>query len=592
MDFGFQWLALGAALVLASVFAHLVSRRFGAPILLVFLVVGMLVGEDGPLGILYDDARNAFLIGSIALAVILFDGGLRTPMSAIRAAWAPSLSLATIGVIVTAGVVAAFLWLVFKVDWRWAMMIGSIVAATDAAAVFGLLGQHGIGLADRMNATLEVESGANDPMGVFLTVVFVEMLQADRQFLDFWVVAAFVREMGIGLVIGLAGGYGLVWLVNRIEMTGGLYPILVFAGAMLVFAGTQTAHGSGFLAVYVAGVVFGNRRVRALQLVVRFFDGLTWLGQIGLFLLLGLLVTPSQLPDAAPLAISVAVVLIVLARPIAVMLSLAPFGFTIREQLFVSWVGLRGAVPIFLALLPYLADLDPQRFYFKVAFVVVLVSLAVQGWTMPFVARRLGLTLPPAPEPAPRLDVDLIHTLDRDLIAYEVKPHSRATDWPINDLRLPERTHIVSVLRGDQVLTPDSLERLQANDVALVLTPPEHSLAVDRWFSRRFASTATDLPVSAGDFVLDGAQAMRELADSYGIAVEPGDLGLTLAQAMHKRLGKNVGRGDRARIGPIELVVLDKVGAEIKRVGLILDPPPKGWRGIWARLRHRGQAKT
>jgi potassium/hydrogen antiporter len=589
MDFGFQWLAFGALLILASVFAHLVSRRFGAPILLVFLVIGMLVGEDGPVGIHYDDARGAFLMGSIALAVILFDGGLRTPMSAIRSAWAPSLSLATVGVIVTAAVVALFLVLVFKLDWRGAMLIGSIVAATDAAAVFGLLSQHGIGLPDRMSATLEVESGANDPMGIFLTVVFVEMMRLNQPFFEGTVLLAFIREMGIGFVLGAVGGYGLAWLVNRIEMTGGLYPILVFAGAMLIFAGTQTIHGSGFLAVYVAGVVFGNRRVRALQLVVRFFDGLTWLGQIGLFVLLGLLVTPSQLPDAAPLAISVAVILIVLARPLAVMLSLSPFGFSIREQLFVSWVGLRGAVPIFLALLPYLADLDPARFYFKVAFVVVLVSLAVQGWTMPIVARLLDVALPPVPEPAPRLDVDLIHTLDRDLIAYEVKPHSRATDWPINDLRLPERVRIVSVLRGDQVLTPESLERLQANDVALVLTPPEHSLAVDRWFSRRFASTATELTASAGDFVLDGGQKMRELADSYGIAVDAKELDLTLAQAIQSRLGKNAGRGARARVGPIALVVLDKIGNEIRRVGLILDPPPEGWRGLLERLRRRGQ---
>ncbi len=591
MDFGFQWLALGALLILASVFAHLVSRRFGAPILLVFLVLGMLAGEDGPLGIKYDDARNAFLIGSLAVAVILFDGGLRTPMAAIRTAWAPSLWLATVGVILTAGVVAGFLWVVFGVDWRIAMLIGSIVGATDAAAVFGLLGQHGIGLPDRLSATLEVESGANDPMSVFLTIVFVEMLQANQPSLDLMVVAQFVQQMGIGLVVGLLGGIALAWLVNRIEMSGGLYPILVFAGALLIFAGTQTIHGSGFLAVYVAGIAFGNRRVRALQLVVRFFDGLTWLGQIVLFLLLGLLVTPSQLAEAAPLAISVAIVLIVLARPIAVMLSLAPFGFTLREQLFVSWVGLRGAVPIFLALLPFLAGLDPDRSYFRVAFVVVLVSLAVQGWSMPFVARRLGLALPPVPEPAPRLDVDLIHALDRDLIAYEVKPHSRATDWPLHDLRLPERTHIVSVLRGDQVLSPESLERLQANDVALVLTSPEHSLAVDRWFSRRFASTATDLPESAGDFVLDGAQRMRELAESYGITVEAGDLDLTLAEAIRKRLGKNVGRGDRARVGPIALVVLDKIGNEIKRVGLILDPPPEGWRGVLAWLRRVGQTE-
>ncbi len=587
MQFEFTWLVIAALLTLASVFAHLVSRRFGAPILLVFLVVGMLAGEDGPGGIEFDDARLAFLVGSMALAVILFDGGLRTPMAAIRVAWGPALVLATLGVVVTAGVVAACLVAAFALDWRKAMLIGSIVASTDAAAVFGLLGQHGIGLRDRLKSTLEVESGANDPMGVFLTIVFVEMLRQDVQALGWGVLAQFAEQMGIGFAVGISGGFVLVWMVNRLELSGGLYPILAFAMSLLVFAGAQTVGGSGFLAVYVAGIVFGNRRVRALQLVGRFFDGLTWLGQIGLFLMLGLLITPSQLPAQAPLALVVGLVLIVAARPLAVIASLAPFGFALREQLFVAWVGLRGAVPIFLALFPLMAGQDPDRAMLKVAFVVVLISLAVQGWTIPFVARRLGVALPPAPEPAPRLDVDLIHGLDRDLIAYEVKPHSRATDWKLAELKLPDRVRIVSVLRGEQVLVPETLERLQADDIVLVLTPPEHNLAVDRWFSSRFASTASDLQENAGDFVLDADHRVEELVDSYGLAMDKEDMDLTLAQAIRRRLGESVGRGDRVRVGAVELVVLDKIGEEIRRVGLVLDPAPRGWRGLVAKFRRR-----
>lgn len=585
MEFEFTWLVVAALLILASVLAHLVSRRFGAPILLVFLLLGMLAGEDGPGGIPFNDAHVAFLVGSMALAVILFDGGLRTPIAAIRVAWAPALVLATLGVVVTAGVVALFLGLAFAMDWRRAMLIGSIVASTDAAAVFGLLGQHGIGLRDRLRATLEVESGANDPMGVFLTIVFVEMLRQNVETLSWSVLAQFAEQMGIGMAAGIGGGLMLVWLMNRLEMTGGLYPILAFAMAMLVFAGTQSVGGSGFLAVYAAGVVFGNRRVRALQLVGRFFDGLTWLGQIGLFLMLGLLITPSQLPAQAPAAFLVAVVLILLARPLAVILSLSPFGFTLREQLFVAWVGLRGAVPIFLALIPLVAGLDAGSTMLKAAFVVVLVSLAVQGWTIPFVARLLRVALPPTPEPAPRLDVDLIHQLDRDLIAYEVKPHSRATDWKLAELRLPDRVRVVSVLRGEQVLSPESLERLQADDIALVLTPPEHNLAVDRWFSSRFASTASDLPENAGDFVLDADHLVRELVASYGLAMAAEDMPLTLAQALHRRLGSAVGRGDRVRIGTVELVILDMIGDDVRRVGLILDPAPRGWRGLVAKFR-------
>ena len=589
MHFEFHWLVVAALLLLASIFAGHVSRRAGAPLLLVFMVLGMLAGEDGPGGIEFEDADLAFLIGSVALAVILFDGGLRTPMSAIRAAWGPSLMLATVGVVVTAGFVAGVLMLGFAAEWRRAWLIGSIVASTDAAAVFGLLGQHGIGLGDRLKATLEVESGANDPMGVFLTIVFVDLLRLNIDTLGFGVLLQFIQQMGVGLAVGLACGFLLVWLMNRLEMSAGLYPILAFALAMLAFGGAQALHGSGFLSVYAAGIVFGNRRVRAFQLVGRFFDGMTWLGQIGLFLLLGLLVTPSALPSAAPFALVVAVAVTLLARPAAVMLCLAPFGFTFREQLFVSWVGLRGAVPIFLALFPFLASLDPERLYFKVAFVVVLVSLTVQGWSMPLVARWLGVALPPEPEPAPRLDVDLIHRMDRDLIAYEVKPHSRATDWMLAELRLPAGTRIVSVLRGEAVLSPETLERLAPGDLALVLTPPEHNLAVDRWFSSRFASTAAVLPEGAGDFVLEAAQTMRELSQAYGIALEPGDRELTLVQALEKRLGANPGRGARARVGGIELVVLDKVAAEITRVGLNLDPRPRlglagGWRAALDKL--------
>ncbi len=585
MDFQFGWLVVAAVLVLVSVFAHLVSRRFGAPILLVFLLLGMLAGEDGPIGIAFDDAKIAFLVGSIALAVILFDGGVRTPMVAVRVAWGPALVLATVGVVATAGVVALFLIQLFDMEWRRAMLVGSVVASTDAAAVFSLLGQHGIGLSDRLKATLEVESGANDPMGIFLTIVFVEMLRLNVDTIGLGVVAHFVQQMGLGCAIGIGGGFLMVWLANRLELTGGLYPILAFAMALLIFGGTQTIGGSGFLAVYLAGIVFGNRRVRAKQLTGRFFDGLTWLGQIGLFLMLGLLVTPSQLAAEAPLAIAAAVALIVLARPLAVLVSLSPFGFSLREQLFVAWVGLRGAVPIFLALLPFMAGLDPDRTLFRVAFVVVLISLLVQGWTIPFVARVLGVALPPSPEPAPRLDVDLMHTLDRDLIAYEVKPHSRATDWPLADLDLPERVWIISVLRGEQVLAPDTLQKLDANDIALVLTPPEHSLAVDRWFSARFASTVKELPEGSGDFVVEGDHTLGQVSGIYGLALPGVDLGQTIDAYVRQIAGGTPGRGDRMKLGELELVVLDVIGDEVTRVGIDLDPRPRGWRGFLAKFK-------
>ena len=441
MEFANNLILLGAGLVTLSIFAGLVSSRIGAPLLLVFLGLGMLAGEDGPGGILFDDFQAAYIAGSIALAVILFDGGLRTTRQSIRSAWAPSLMLATVGVLATAIICGLFAAWALDLNWLQGLLVGSTVASTDAAAVFFLLRLHGLGLKERPGATLEVESAINDPMAIFLTILCVELLQsgaADLSWQSAWVfTGTFLSQIAGGAIFGLVGGWLLLQLVNRLELAPGLYPIFALSFVLFTFGVAQAVGASGFMAVYLAGLVLGNRRHRATQLINRFHDGLAWLCQIMMFLMLGLLVTPSEiLPSLAP-SLAIAIFLIVAARPVAVVLCLLPFRFTWQEAAFISWVGLRGAVPIFLGTIPVLAGVESAQIFFIVAFVVVLTSLVIQGWTIAPAARLLGLERPPRPAAPLRAEIDLPGRSGRDMAAYTVQPFSMATRRPL--ARLPRK---------------------------------------------------------------------------------------------------------------------------------------------------------
>ena len=410
----YQAILIGAALVSVSIIAGMFSSRIGAPLLLVFLGLGMLAGVDGLGGIEFDDFRATYLVGSVALALILFDGGLRTPREAFRLAMWPALSLATAGVLVTALVagLAAMYFLDFSL--LEGLLVGATVASTDAAAVFLLLHTRGTELKRRVSATLEIESGVNDPMAIFLTVTCVELLLTPHMAFTGHFAMSFLIQMVGGAAIGFLGGMFLVFLINRIEIAAGLYPILAAAMALVIFASAQIIDASGFLAVYLAGLVMGNQRHRAQQVISRFHDGLAWLAQITMFLLLGLLATPSQMVSKLGGELAIAIILIVVARPIAVWLSLLPFRFTWQEKAFISWVGLRGAVPIFLASIPVIAGVSRGIEYFNVAFVVVIASLIVQGWTVSRAAQFFGLELPPPPEPIERREIDLPPSADRE----------------------------------------------------------------------------------------------------------------------------------------------------------------------------------
>ncbi|MBJ3775992.1 potassium/proton antiporter [Acuticoccus sp. 2012] len=393
---------IGAGLIVVSALTSLLSQRIGAPLLLVFLFIGLLAGEDGVLGIEFDSGATAYFVGSLALAIILFDSGFATPLKSYRIASGPALTLATLGVILTTAVVGLAAHLLLGVDWIESMMLGAIVASTDAAAVFFLLRVGGIHLRDRVKATLEIESGANDPMAIFLTATLVELAVATDGF-DISATAAswaflrdFTMRVGLGLALGLAGGFAIAWLLSRLRsMDAGLVPVVALMAALIVFSGTGLLGGSGFLAAYVAGLVAGNSGVRAAFRVRRFLVGMTWIAQIGMFLTLGLLATPSTFSEVVWPAVGLGAVLIFVARPLAVWICLIPFGFSWREVAFIGWVGLRGAVSILLAILPSLGGVTAGAPFFNIVFMMVLGSLLIQGWTIALAARWLKLLEPP-----------------------------------------------------------------------------------------------------------------------------------------------------------------------------------------------------
>lgn len=398
MEFADKFIFIGGLLLALSILAGTLSNRGSVPILLVFLGIGVLFGEEGPGRIAFDNTQMSYLVCSAALAIILFDGGLHTQYRQFRIGIRPAFSLATLGVAITALLVALPLHFLMKLDFLPALLIGATVASTDAAAVFMLLHQQNIRIRPRLTATLETESGLNDPMAVFLTIGVLQLMAAqagDAGGLS--VLMLFFKQMGIGLAVGLGGGKLMNFFLRRLFfLPSGLYPILGIAGALLIFGGAAVLHGSGFLAVYLAGLLVGNRVHKARRLMSDFMDGMAWLSQMVMLLLLGLLVTPSQMVDDLPVALLAACSLMFFARPLASFISLAASRFSWQEKAFVSWVGLRGAVPIYLALIPGLMGAAEGHTYFNIAFAIVLFSLILQGWTIRPAARLLGLEKPVA----------------------------------------------------------------------------------------------------------------------------------------------------------------------------------------------------
>jgi len=572
VHFGTELVLIGAALVVLAIIAGMFSSRLGAPLLLVFLGLGMLAGEDGPGGIEFSNFHTTYLVGSVSLAIILFDGGLRTPRSVLRIAIWPALSLATIGVLVTALLAGVFAVYALDLTPLQGFLVGATVASTDAAAVFILLHAHGTEIAKRVSATLELESGLNDPMAIFLTIIAVEWLLQPGTTLSIYTLLYFVQQMGGGVILGAIGGYILLQVINRVEIAAGLYPILAVAGALIIFSGAQMVDASGWLAVYIAGLVLGNNRHRADSVISRFHDGLAWLAQIVMFLVLGLLVTPRDLFSGIWGEVGLAIALILVARPIAVWLSLIPFRFSWQEKGFIAWVGLRGAVPIFLASIPVIAGVPDGTRYFNVAFVVVLFSLVIQGWTVGRAAQALGLELPPPPDAPDRQEIELPQSVDREAAGWSVAPASPALSHPYASLPLPKRTKIIAVIRNGALVDRTTLDRLHVDDYVMALVPPEQVIALDTLFSTPIQRQRRLMPVELGEFVFDAEVKLGQVCAMYGVPFEPLDHGRSLADFLNERLNENVVVGDRVKIGEVELVVREMQRDRITKVGLEVEP--------------------
>jgi cell volume regulation protein A len=568
LDFANHAVLIGAVLVMLSILASVVSQRTGAPLLLVFLAIGMVAGEEGAGGISFHNFHAAYLVSTIALAVILFDGGMRTRAESSRVGLRPALSLATVGVMLTTGIVGlAASWLL-DFDWRQGLLVGAIVGSTDAAAVFSLLHSRGMHLKQRVGTTLEIESGCNDPMAVFLTLVFVAAVQTGAESLGLSVVVDFFYQFGLGALIGLGGGRALAWLISRVNLTVGLYPLLAAAGGLTIYGATTVAGASGFLAIYVAGLVLGNTRLHAANNIRRVHDGLAWLSQITLFLMLGLLVTPSILFSTWHVGLLVAAVLIFVARPVAVWISLLPFYFPWREQVFIGWVGLRGAVPIVLATFPVLGGVANGHLYFNGAFFVVLASLLIQGWTVAPLAEMFRLRLPREHAPYYAESLEVPGQSDLMILGYRIAANSPAIDHTVGALMLPEDVRVVAAFREGKAIEALTHFAVEANDLLYVITPQEHAHLVDQLLMPLDEAEEHEQTEYFGSFALKGDASLEEVASVYGASVPPLAKGMTLAEFLDRRFHKRCVVGDRVLLGSMELVVREVDEGKVSKVGV------------------------
>ena len=558
---------LGSLLVLAGILSSLIALRFGAPLLLVFLLVGMMAGEGGPGGIKFDDVGTAYTVGSIALALILFDGGLRTRFASFRNVLGPAVTLATVGVLITAVLTAPVAKFVLGIGWIPALLVGAVVASTDAAAVFFLINARGLRLRPRVRAVLEVESGTNDPFAVFLALLLIEILLVGDQSWSH-AMMIFLRDAILGCIIGFAGGQIITLVLNRLVLAQGLHAPFVAVSALVVFAFANAVHASGFLAVYLAGLVVGNKQTRAHNSVVVFLDAATWLAQIVMFVLLGLLAWPHRLADTLLGAIAISLVLMLVARPVAVFLCLVPFKFQVNEKIFLSWVGLRGAVGIFLASIPLLVGLPGAHLYFDVAFVVVASSLLVQGWTVALAARKLDISFARA-DPLPRrIELDLPGQLAREIVGYPVPANSPYLRRGL----IPTWARPTLVIRKEEILTPAEAHPVREGDYVYLLAPPEKAQALDRFFVKMPAPAAPD-PRLLGDFFVPGTATLGALAEIYGLQVAADHTEVSLADYFSEQLRRRVKIGDVVELGPIALLAHQVSGGRVTTVGLRLAEP-------------------
>ncbi|WP_417747130.1 potassium/proton antiporter [Rosistilla oblonga] len=558
-------------LLLLGIASNKFSARAGVPVLFVFLIVGMLAGSEGIGGIEFEDYSLAYGIGTVALCLILFDGGIRTPYSSIRSAWKPAGVLATIGVFITALITgAAAAWVLEISIWQ-GMLLGSIVGSTDASVVFSVLRGGGVNIRPKLANTLEVESGSNDPMAIFLTIGLIQVLSGEVPF-GFGLITLFLNQIVLGSVVGIGIGWGGAWLLSHVRLeAAGLYPVMASALALFSFGLAAAFGGSGFLAVYLTGIVIGNRRPVFYRGILLFHDAVAWICQILMFTALGILSFPSRLVGVAVPALLISFVLIFIARPIAVFLCASWFKFSFRELTFLSWVGLKGAIPITLATFPMLAGLPSASLMFDTVFFVVLTSALVQGWTLPHIARYLKLEVPTRLPPPVTLEISSLTNVDGDIVDYFVDESCQATGRMIKDLALPEGVVIALLVRDEQIIPPQGRSVLHSEDHVIVVLRPRVRALVDRIFAHR---EQLESPIPAElEFPLRGSIKVGEIEQFYGLSIDT-DNDATLDELVRKRLDPaDVKVGATVRCEQLAFRVRElSSGGSVEYVGMTILP--------------------
>lgn len=477
------FLLIGAVLIIISIVTAKLLHNIGIPTLLLFLFVGMIAGSEGIGGIYFDDALIAQSIGIIALVFILFSGGLETNWPESRGILKPALLLASVGVLMTAVVIAIFVMIIFDTSFLWGLLVGSIISSTDAAAVFSILRSGNVELKGKLKPLLELESGSNDPMAVFLTIGTIDLLLLPEGTFSH-LLLIFIIQLGLGSVLGFIGGRLMIYLINKLNFFNeGVYSIFALSIAILIYSLTATIGGSGFLAIYIAGIILGNASFVHKRTLLRFFDGLSILSHIAMFLTLGLLVFPSDLVPIIGVGFLLSAILIFVARPVSVFITLIPFKFNLREKLFTSWVGLRGAVPIILATFPMIAGVSNSRLIFDLVFFIVLTSALLQGWSINFIARLLNLAKPFLKKRTIPLEFTSDIKNDTELLEIIVPFNSKVNGKQIVDLDFPEDSRIVLIIRDDNNIIPGGGTILRDGDMILLLANKQNTDSVKNMFS-------------------------------------------------------------------------------------------------------------
>jgi cell volume regulation protein A len=576
MDQAARLMLITGVLLIAGVLSSRLSTRSGVPLLIIFVAVGLFAGEEGPLGISVNDAELVSAISVGLLALILYDGGLGTPVRQIRRVAGPALLLATVGVVVSTVVTGAAAVLILDFSWVEGLLLGSILGSTDSAAVFASFRGRNSTLPERLKATLEVESGLNDPIAVFLVLTLTGMLAGGTS-PPWWTIAAeFLQHMVIGVAVGAAAGWGSVWIMRRIHLDiAGLYLVFSLACGLFAFGAAQVFHGSGIIAVYAAGVLIGHARMPFEQGIRRFHDGLAWIAQVGVFVLLGMLAFPSRLVDAAPGGLGIALVLVFVARPLSVWMTTLPFHYDWRDRLVITLGGLRGAVPVILATIPLAANLPGSTTIFNVTFFAVLLSVLVQTTLLVPVARRLGRLERKNSDSTVSLELSALRETGQELLGYEVVGGSLAAERAISELPLPAGALVVMVVRENTVVSPRGSTVLRERDQVYVLSAVSYRRVIGELFSERFP----DELVFAGEheFSLDARLAtIGDLEDFYGLS-----LGRNREQPLSEWLDRRVPRtpapGTRIPVGigtGVNLVVLSIQDGRPHKVAVELNNRP------------------